>query len=270
MENSIDVDKDNDPSVAYSGPLAILVDRFSASASEIFAGAIQDYGRGIVIGTQTYGKGTVQSQIELDKVINSSIANRIASVVKPAPKTVSTGSTTTYGQLNLTIAKFYRVSGGSTQHKGVLPDINFPSFIPLDKYGEDTDPSALPFDVIPKSDYTPAGNFTAVLPELAKLHEQRMLTNPGFKSITQAIEDYKKNDKEKTVTLNEAKLKKQRADDEQKTLERDNAVRVGLGKQPLKKGEAKPKKEDLDAFKVEAGQILTDYISLENKVSKVN
>jgi carboxyl-terminal processing protease len=269
--NEIDAEKDEDPSIAYSGPLAVLVDRFSASASEIFAGAIQDYGRGIIIGTQTYGKGTVQSQIDLDKVIKSSISDRIASVVSPeTKKPVNTGSQNNYGQLNLTIAKFYRISGGSTQHKGVIPDIQFPSFIPLDKYGEDTDPSALPFDVIPKSDYAKVGSFVTVIPELTKLHEQRMNTNPSYKSLLQSIADYKKNEKETTVTLNEQKLKKKRADDDQKTLERDNAVRVGLGLPPLAKGQAKPKKEDLDALKVEAGQILTDYITLENKVSKVN
>ncbi|MBC7400872.1 MAG: PDZ domain-containing protein, partial [Mucilaginibacter sp.] len=148
--NEIDAQKDEDPSIAYSGPMAVLIDRFSASASEIFAGAIQDYGRGLIIGTQSYGKGTVQNQLDLDKIITPSVAEQLGLTKS---KTVSTGSENMFGQLNLTIAKFYRISGNSTQHKGVIPDISFPSLIPLDKYGEDTEPSALPFDIIPKSDY---------------------------------------------------------------------------------------------------------------------
>ncbi|MCC8424960.1 carboxy terminal-processing peptidase [Mucilaginibacter sp. UR6-11] len=268
-QEQIDVNKDEDPSVAYSGPLAVLVDRFSASASEIFAGAIQDYGRGLILGTQTYGKGTVQSEIDLDKVITPSIAEKLGLTANSSKKPVSTGSENTFGQLNLTIAKFYRISGSSTQHKGVIPDIQFPSLIPMDKYGEDTDPSALPFDVIPKSEYTKAGDFTAALPQLAKLHEQRINNSASYKAFMQTINDYRKSEKEKSVTLNEQQLKKQREEDELKTLNRDNDLRVALGYKPLKKGEAKPKKEDLDPLKIEAGQILIDYINLDTKVTRI-
>ncbi|MES2809078.1 MAG: carboxy terminal-processing peptidase, partial [Bacteroidota bacterium] len=264
--NEIDVDQDKDPSVAYSGPMAVLIDRFSASASEIFAGAIQDYGRGIVVGTQSYGKGTVQNQIDLDKIITPSIAEQLG-ITK---KATSTGSENNFGQLNLTIAKFYRISGGSTQHKGVIPDIKFPSIIPTDKYGEDVDPSALPFDVIAKSDYVKIGDLSPIIPQLTKMHEQRLSTSPSFKAINETIADYRKKDKENSVTLNEAELKKQRDTDEQKSLSRDNALRAAFGQPALKKGDAKPKKEDLDPFKLEAGQILVDYINLDNKVSKLN
>jgi carboxyl-terminal processing protease len=264
--NEIDAQKDEDPSIAYSGPMAVLIDRFSASASEIFAGAIQDYGRGLIIGTQSYGKGTVQNQVDLDKIITPSVAEQLGLT---KPKTVSTGSENMFGQLNLTIAKFYRISGNSTQHKGVIPDISFPSLIPLDKYGEDTEPSALPFDVIPKSDYVKVGDFTSVIPQLTKMHDQRVSTNPGYKALVQSVEDFKKAEKEKTVSLNQEQLKKQRAEDEQKTLDRDNSVRIALGLKPLKKGDPKPKKEDLDPLKLEAGQILIDYINLDNKVTRV-
>jgi carboxyl-terminal processing protease len=267
-QDQVDVNKDEDPSIAYTGPLAVLVDRFSASASEIFAGAIQDYGRGLILGTQTYGKGTVQSEIDLDKVITPSIAEKLG-LTAAGKKPVSTGSENNFGQLNLTVAKFYRISGNSTQHKGVLPDIQFPSLIPLDKYGEDTDPSALPFDIIAKSEYTKAGDFTAAIPQLAKLHEQRMATNAGAKALVQGLADYKKSENDKTVSLNEQQLKKQRDADEQKTLDRDNQLRVAMGYKALKKGETKPKKEDLDPFKIEAGQILIDYINLDTKVTKV-
>ncbi len=175
--NQIEADNDEDPSISYTGPIAILVDRFSASASEIFAGAMQDYGRALIVGTQTYGKGTVQNAIDLDKVIKPSVLDRItsqASTNTGGKKEVVTGSQTKYGQLNLTIAKFYRISGYSTQHKGVTPDIKFPSLIPMNKYGEDTEPSALPFDIIAKSDYAKVGDFTGVVPQLKKLHDQRM------------------------------------------------------------------------------------------------
>jgi len=268
--DQIEMDNDDDPSVAYSGPMAILVDRFSASASEIFSGAMQDYGRALIIGTQTYGKGSVQTQIDLDKIISSSITDKISSAIGGQKKPVNTGSESTYGQLNLTIAKFYRITGNSTQHRGVIPDIKFPSVIPLDKYGEDTEPSAMPFDMIAKSTYTKVGDFTTALPELTKLHEQRMNADASYKYLLQDIADYKKSENEKTVTLNEDKLKKQREADEAKTFERDNLRRVALGLPALKKGDPKPKHEDLDFLKFEAGQILVDYINLDNKITKIN
>ncbi len=268
-QNQIEVEKDEDPAIAYNGPLAVLVDRFSASASEIFAGAIQDYGRGLIIGTQTYGKGTVQREIDMDKIITPSLAEKLGLVTNTTKPKTSTGSENAFGQLNLTVAKFYRISGNSTQHKGVIPDIQFPSLIPMNKYGEDTDPSALPFDIIPKSDYAKVSDFTNVIPQLAKLHDQRMSTSASYKSLMESVADYKKSETEKTVTLNQDQLKKQRDLDEQKTLNRDNELRVSLGLKPLKKGEVKPKKEDLDPLKLEAGQILIDYINLDNNLTRV-
>ncbi|MDB5006785.1 MAG: prc 1 [Mucilaginibacter sp.] len=263
-EDQVEVDKDEDPSIAYTGPLAILVDRFSASATEIFSGAIQDYGRGLIFGTQTYGKGSVQNAIDLDRVINPSLTERIAALTKKT-KTTTTGSQSVFGQLNLTIAKFYRITGNSTQHKGVMPDIQFPSVIPLDKYGEDTEPSAMPFDVIAKTNYTKVGDFKAVIPQLKKLHDQRMETSVSYKYLMQDIEEFKKHENEKSITLNEKKLKEQRDADEKKSFETENERRVAMGLPALKKGQAKPRNEDLDFLKREAGQILTDYITLDNK-----
>jgi len=245
----------------------VLVDRFSASASEIFAGAMQDYGRALIIGTQTYGKGSVQNAIDLDRVISSDMKDLLAKI--SGKKDVSTGSQSKFGQLNLTIAKFYRISGNSTQHKGVTPDVQFPSIIPLNKYGEDTEPSAMPFDVIAKSDYTKVGDFTTVLPQLNKMYHQRMANNLNFKYLQEDIDDFNKHDNEKSVTLNEADLKKQRDADEQKSFQRDNDRRVAMGLKPLKKGETKPRKEDLDFLKLEAGQVLTDYITLGSKFTSV-
>lgn len=265
--DEVEVDKDEDPSIAWNGPLAILVDRFSASATEIFSGAIQDYGRGIILGTQTYGKGSVQNAIDLDKVIPPSMLQRAAALVgKDKTKLVATtGSQSVFGQLNLTIAKFYRITGNSTQHKGVSPDITFPSIIPMDKYGEDTEPSAMPFDIIAKTNYTKVGDFSAVLPQLQKLHDQRMTASPNYKYMLQDIAEIKKHEAEKSVTLNEQKLKAQRDADDQKQFEENNQRRVAMGLPALKKGETKKRTDDLDFLKREAGQVLTDYISLDNK-----
>ncbi|WP_428327535.1 carboxy terminal-processing peptidase [Mucilaginibacter sp.] len=265
--DQIEVDKDEDPSVAYSGPLAILVDRFSASATEIFSGAIQDYGRGLIVGTQTYGKGSVQNAIDLDRVISPSITERIASLTKKDTKVVRTGSQSVFGQLNLTIAKFYRITGNSTQHKGVMPDVQFPSIIPLDKYGEDTEPSAMPFDIIAKSSYTKVGDFSTVIPQLKKLHDTRMDNSANYKFMLEDIAEYKKREAEKSINLNEDKLKAQRDADEKKQFEDNNLRRVAMGLPALKKGQVKPRNEDLDFLKREAGQILTDYITLDNKLT---
>lgn len=266
----IEVDTDDDPTVVYSGPLAVLTDRFSASASEIFAGAIQDYGRGIVVGTQTYGKGTVQSPIDLDRVIQRSMGDRIAAITGGGRASAGNGSQNTYGQLNLTIAKFYRVSGGSTQHKGVIPDIAFPSVIPLDKYGEDTEPSALPYDVIPKSDFVKVGSLSEAIPQLTKMHQQRMNENTSYKLLLQDIADYKKSENEKSVTLNEQQLKKQREADEKKSSEREKLRLTAMGvKAPVKTQKVRTK-NDLDFLKFEAGQILVDYMNLDTKITRIN
>jgi carboxyl-terminal processing protease len=285
-QNRIEADEDDDPSVAYAGPLAVLVDRFSASASEIFSGAIQDYGRGLILGTQTYGKGSVQNEIDLDNVISPSAKQRVMDAMSARAKVpgngtpVSAGPNTganatptnqsTFGQLNLTIAKFYRISGSSTQHKGVTPDIMFPSLIPLDKYGEDTEPSAMPWDTIPKSNYTVVGSFKTVLPKLTQLYKARQTNSPTYKYLMDVQADYKKDDAEKSLPLNEVALKKQRDADAEKNLARENSIRVAMGYAPLKKGQTKPKGEDIDFIKKEAGQILTDYITLDNKITKVS
>ncbi|MDD9890499.1 MAG: carboxy terminal-processing peptidase, partial [Gammaproteobacteria bacterium] len=139
---------DNDPEVSYDGPLAVLVNRTSASASEIFAGAIQDYQRGIVLGGQTFGKGTVQEIIPMD-----------------------------YGQVKLTRSKFYRISGASTQHRGVIPDIQFPDF--YDAYediGESSLDGALPWDTVRPVEYRTYHSIQALIPELRTLHEDRAAT----------------------------------------------------------------------------------------------
>jgi carboxyl-terminal processing protease len=183
---------------------------------------------------------------------------------------VSTGSQTTFGQLNLTIAKFYRITGNSTQHKGVMPDIQFPSVIPMDKYGEDTEPSAMPFDVIAKTPFDKFGDFTSVLPQLKQMHDQRMASSVSYKYLLEDIADFKKHDAEKSIILNEDQLKKQREADEKKSFDDENERRVAMGFPEIKKGQPKPTNEDLDFLKKEAGQILTDYIGIYSKLSSTN
>lgn len=247
----VQVNQDQDTSISYAGPLVVLVDRYSASASEIFSAAIQDYGRGLILGSQTYGKGTVQTQLSLDRAA--------ANTNQPAEnKGQPTGDK--LGQLNLTMAKFYRITGSSTQHKGVKPDIELPGLIQASRYGEDTEPSALPWDTIAKTDYKPVGSLSSIIPILSKLHNQRAKGNPAYQYFSDMIVYLNRNETTKSISLTEADFKKQHEDNETGARKRDNLIRKAMGLQPLKKGETNDKKDDVDFSKKEAGQILTDYI----------
>lgn len=248
--NNIDVGEDKNSDISWEGPLAVMIDRFSASASEIFAGAIQDYGRGVIIGTQSYGKGTVQNAIDLDQVISNTSTKII-------------GKENTYGQINLTVAKFYRVNGSSTQNKGVTPDINFPMIYPADKYGESSEKSALPWDEIKKSNYKPVASLNTTIEPLIEKHEKRMKSSKEYSYILDDIKQFKERDEDKPVSLNEIKMKKERDENDQKNLDRENERRVARGLAPLKKGEAKPKGEKpYDFMMEESCVIVTDWLSL--------
>lgn len=267
LKGRIDVSEDTNAGVAWDGPFGVMVDRLSASASEIFAGAIQDYGRGIVMGTQTYGKGTVQSSIDLNKLLNPSMLQRLASLINknaavgnaPDAKAVAPQ----LGQINLTMAKFYRVNGSSTQHKGVVPDIVFPSLYPLDKIGEDTEPSALPWDVVPRSNFVPVQNLAPVKASLVKLHQQRMQTSLDYKMLQQDIADMKKRDKETSVTLNQTKLKAERDSLEVKSLARTNELRAARGLPPVKKGDKVKKDEAFDFIEEESLKVMADWMQMK-------
>ena len=290
--NSVKVYKDEDNNIVWDGPMGVMIDRLSASASEIFAGAIQDYGRGIVMGTQSYGKGTVQSSIDLNSLMNSSMLQKLAAMFKKneenkkaenlAGKTVTIvdkNGVPQLGQINLTMAKFYRVSGNSTQHKGVIPDVNFPSIYPLDKIGEDTEPSALPFDMVNPSTYATIYDLNAVKTNLVKLHEKRMAKSLDYKMLKEDIAESKKRENETSVTLNEAKLKAERDALEAKSLARLNQVRAAKGLPALKKGEKATKEDVLDFIEDESMNIMVDFMkqteSLKltknlNKAGKLN
>lgn len=265
LKGRIDVSEDTNPGVAWDGPFAVMVDRLSASASEIFAGAIQDYGRGIVIGTQTYGKGTVQSSIDLNKLLNPSMLQRLASLINKTAvvKGETAKEAPQLGQINLTMAKFYRVNGSSTQHKGVMPDVVFPSIYPLDKIGEDTEASALPWDVIPKSNYSPVSDLAAVKTQLVNRHKERMEKSTDYKLLVQDIADMQKRDKETAVTLNQGKLKAERDSLEAKSMERTNLIRTSRGLPALKKGEKVKKEETYDFIEDESMKVIVDLIEMK-------
>lgn len=273
--NKIEVDEDEDPSVAWSGPLGVMVDRFSASASEIFAGAIQDYGRGIIIGNQTYGKGTVQQGIDMKRVIGTADMLMLKAAQTAANKggTSIRGSIPEFGQINLTMAKFYRVNGSSTQHRGVLPDIEFPTVFPKDKFGESSEPRALPWDTIAPSNFTPVTNLDGTRTKLLSLHNERMKSSQEFKNLQEDIKEYAIRDAETSITLNEAQLKKERDAQEAKSAARENQRRAAKGLPPLTKkpepeakddfaGEPKPK-DDNDFIRDESLQIMADYINIK-------
>jgi len=246
----VEVGKDVDPSLVYGGPLAVLVNRFSASASEIFTAAIQDYGRGIIVGEQTYGKGTVQNLIDLNKV--------------------SRNSTNQFGQLKLTIAKYYRINGGSTQNLGVVPDITFPSYIDPQEFGESSEPSALPWDQINATNYKLFSNLNKFLPELISSSEKRRNADPEFQYLLEDIQTYKQSRDQRYISLNEEIRNKKKEENDEKEYIRENERRQRKGLKLLEKGEVPDKTEDEnDIFLTETGMIVTDMINLSGGLTKL-
>ena len=205
----VEVDDDPDPSIFYSGPLIVLVDRFSASASEIFAGAIQDYGRGLIVGQQTYGKGTVQNAHPL----NYTIFGR-----KPE-----------LGQLNVTIGKYYRITGESTQDRGVTPDIALPSLIDANEVGESTRDRALPWDHIDPAAFKPEGDLKQIASVLGKLHEERTANSADFRYLHDDIAALDAMRSQKTLSLNIKTREAERKRQESERLDRENALRAAHG-----------------------------------------
>lgn len=264
LRNDVEVNEDTNAGVAWDGPFGVMVDRLSASASEIFAGAIQDYGRGLIFGTQTYGKGTVQSSIKMDDLVNPSILQRVAALVgKNGVVTKPNTDQPQLGLINLTMAKFYRVNGSSTQHKGVMPDITFPSIYPMDKIGEDTEKSALPWDTVNKSNFVPVADLTTTKAELVKLHNQRMAASLDYKTLQQDLAELKKREGEKSVSLNEVKLKKERDSLEAKSLVKTNMLRASRGLPPVKKGDKIKKEDSFDFVEDESLKVMADLLQLK-------
>jgi carboxyl-terminal processing protease len=192
----------------------VLVDRFSASASEIFAGAIQDYGRGLIVGQQTYGKGTVQNAHPL----NYTIFGR-----KPE-----------LGQLNVTIGKYYRITGESTQDRGVTPDISLPSLIDANEVGESTRDRALPWDHIEPATFKVEGDLKPVTATLEKLHEDRTADSADFKYLHDDIAALEAMRNQKTLSLNLKSRETERKRQESERLARENAWRSAHNVPPAK------------------------------------
>ena len=166
------------------------------------------------------------------------------------------------GIINLTTGKFYRISGSSTQHKGVIPDIEFPTVFSADKYGESSEKAALPWDEIKSSNYTKFGNLSTSISSLKDGFSVRMKTNREYNYLLEDITEFNRRDAEVSLPLSEIVSKKQKDEFEAKTLNRENERRVFRGLTPLKKGEVKPaKEENYDFIRDETLQIITDFIS---------
>ncbi|MFT5844113.1 MAG: carboxyl-terminal processing protease, partial [Pseudohongiellaceae bacterium] len=249
---------DNDPEIAYMGPLAVLVNRTSASASEIFAGAIQDYQRGIVLGGQTFGKGTVQEIIPMD-----------------------------YGQVKLTRSKFYRISGESTQHRGVIPDISFPDF--YDAYediGESSLDGALPWDTVRAVEYTPYHAIQALVPELQQRYDERAEASPDFIYLRDQIERTRVMRQREQLSLNEEEVKQEREKTRRTEFDAENMRRLLKGltlnewvedlnaededeeelvansdTSPADETTDEAEEEEADPLLLESGRILADFIA---------
>jgi carboxyl-terminal processing protease len=238
--------KSRGPAV-YRGPLVVLTNRLSASASEIFAGAIQDYKRGLIVGGQTFGKGTVQSLMPVHN-----------------------------GQLKLTESKFYRVSGGSTQHRGVVPDISFPFLVDIDEVGESSYETALPWDSIHAINHPAYFDFSSIIDSLIQKHNQRTDTDPDFLFLKDQMEIALKNKERKTISLNKTIRENELNTRKENALNRENIRRQAKGqnsytsiedwekesKAKAEQNKLKPESavNDEDAYLSEAGYILIDMI----------
>jgi carboxyl-terminal processing protease len=248
-DGRVDVLADEDNGTYYNGPLAVLVNRLSASASEIFAGAMQDYHRALILGGQTFGKGTVQTIQPLN-----------------------------HGELKLTLAKFYRVSGQSTQHQGVLPDIPYPAVVDVKEIGESALPAAMPWDRIAPAVEAAGNPFHPFLAELQARHAARTAQDPDFLFTRQRLELSQQLMNETVVSLNEKKRRAQQSAIESRQLALENARRSAKGEPLLK--ELKDEEEDVvaaeedklppekDAFLSESGRILVDYLNLNSAIAR--
>lgn len=234
---SIDVATDPDPDFVYSGPLAVLVNRFSASASEIFAGAIQDYQRGVIIGEQTFGKGTVQNLLDLGRFMSDQDQE--------------------YGQMKITLAKFYRITGSSTQHRGVLPDIDLPSAFSAEEFGESSQPSALPWDQIKAADHQVLNLVSRdMLEKIKQKHAQRMSEDPDIQELKQEVQEIKQERQETIVSLNEVTRRKEQQEAQAKSTRMNMAGSVD---QEIK--EVRTESELEDTYLKESVNVLADLIA---------
>ncbi|MCH9004964.1 MAG: carboxy terminal-processing peptidase [Proteobacteria bacterium] len=252
LRNSIDITRsppqrldDPDPvaRVAYNGPLAVLVDRFSASASEIFAGAIQDYARGVIIGQRTFGKGTVQNLYSLDQYFRREDDKG-------------------FGQLTLTVGKYYRVTGESTQHRGVHPDIVLPSNIDAELVGESARENALPWDTVATTRFSAGLPLDNTIESLTANHVARSKDDPNLQYQLDRIQAGKRIRNQKSVSLNIETRRSAKESELAQALKRENIRRIALHLAPLESLDDIDDEDFLDVQLDQAAKIVTDMATM--------
>jgi len=229
--------------VAYNGPLAVLVNRFSASASEIFAAAIQDYARGVIVGQQTFGKGTVQNLYSLDQYLRAK-------------------NDKGFGQLTLTIGKYYRVTGESTQHRGVDPDISLPSGIDAELVGESVRDSALPWDTVQTTRFRAGKPLDGTIQSLTVSHTERAKDDPNFQYQMEVIREAEKARSQKTISLNIDQRRTERKEDLERRLKRENDRRKALSLDPVENLDDIEADDLPDVLLEQAAGIATDLATM--------
>ncbi|GAL21242.1 tail-specific protease precursor [Vibrio maritimus] len=238
----VNVNSDTDGKISYQGPLTVLVNRYSASASEIFAAAMQDYGRAIVLGENSFGKGTVQQHRSLNHIYDLFDKE--------------------LGYVQYTIQKFYRIDGGSTQNKGVVPDIAFPTAVDPVETGESVEDNALPWDSIDKAKYSVLQRNDELIAKLTEAHEKRIATDMEFGFIAEDIAKYKAEKDDKTLSLSEAARKQESDDNDTRRLERVNQRQKAAGEKPFENLDDIPKDYEVpDAYLDEAVAITVDMVN---------
>ena len=246
------VNHDPDISLFYGGPLAVLVDRHSASASEIFAGAIQDYQRGIIVGEPTFGKGTVQSIVDLNRFIKSS---------------------DDHGKLKATIAQFFRISGGSTQNRGIIPDIEYPTVTDIEDYGERSLKNSLPWDSVKPTQYEKIGILEGPYDRVRLQHQARIKEDRAFQLLLSLIALERKSSNRKFVSLMEEKRRQEWDELRSMRHKLQNKLRSIKGLEPLPEEalyddivdndlQKQKEQEQLDVILQETAMVLQDFINL--------
>ncbi|MGL5471713.1 MAG: carboxy terminal-processing peptidase, partial [Shewanella sp.] len=238
----VNVNSDTDGKISYSGPMTVLINRYSASASEIFAAAMQDYGRAIILGENSFGKGTVQQHRSLNHIYDMFDQE--------------------LGYVQYTIQKFYRIDGGSTQNKGVVPDIVYPTSIDPAQTGESVEANALPWDSIDQAKYGRLNDFNALIAKLDIKHQQRVAKDLEFAFITQDIAKYRAEKDDNLLSLNEKTRKAQSAKFDEERLARINQRQKAQGKPAYANLQDVPKDyEAPDAYLDESVNIMLDMLA---------
>ncbi|MDF7667115.1 carboxy terminal-processing peptidase [Orbaceae bacterium ESL0727] len=251
---------DKNKGIEYTGPIVVMVNRYSASASEIFAAAMQDYGRAVIVGETTYGKGTVQTSRNISYPVDARLHPEWPEL----------------GGVQYTVQKFYRINGGSTQLKGVEPDIEMIKTKYVDETGERYLDNAMPWDKVPSAEYKPVANVATMLPSLKSQHLARIAKNPEFVYLEEDITRYNdKKDREYLVSLNKAKREADQKANDDRDLKRINERLTRAGLQNVTKLEDVPKDFKVpDPYLDEAVEITLDlapkYHKIENPKAESN